>query len=636
MSSVTAWFRIEPQSDDPAPGPDRALQARVYDPAWLLGRQWQLGELTGEDAASPAWVRLRLASTPVDRIRIGATIGDLATGQLVEPLVEGEADAVSDWPAAVAAGQHFLAALELAGLGHLVPEFRAAYPLPEAGDSPRARILRRRGLDGVALAAAARGPGGAARLPERPAVTGHEDDVLGVLRPWLAWYPAAVTPDAAWVPERLEYTFALGAADPSGTGELVLTAPSYQGGRFDWTDLRLDPDAPALGAAGVPTRRMHAALPTRVSYPGMPANRWWEFEDAEVSFGHIEAEGGDLARMLLVEFATVYGNDWFVVPCDVDAGTVVAVSSLVVTDTFGRATLVGPAENPGWSMFRLTGAPAGLLVLPAATGPGLESAPVEEVLLARDEAANLAWAIERTITGPDGERVDRHERWRDRVAAVPPAVAAELPEDTLIYQLANDPPDHWTPLVPRSEGLRAIRLERGEVVHGDGTVYPPLGRLLEPGRPLTIFEEELPRSGLRVTRTWQLARHADGRIALRLAEKEPRPCSVVPAGACRPRLHAVTRGSRGGNLDISKTSDQCRPPAIHPPWTSPLQSSARLLLAAPVATWNSGRNVSTGESRIVGRRILRCWIAVRTRRTRYPALADSNTASPLLHDRDFP
>lgn len=529
MMSVTAWFRIEPQSDDSTPGPDRALQARIYDPAWLLGRQWQLGELTGEDAASPAWVRLRLASTPINRIEIGGIARDVGPAELVEPLVEGEAGAATDWPAAVEAGQHFLAALELAGLATLTPAFRDAYPLADPGEaSARARILRRRGLDGIALAAAARGPDGAVRLPDRPLLTARQDDVLAVLRAWLAWYPPPVSGAGAWVPERLEYSFKLGAPDPSGTGELVLAAPSYQGGRLDWTDLRIDPDAPGLGAAGapgaaggsaVPAEPTHSGLPTRVSYPGMPANRWWEFEDAEVSFGHIEAEGGDLARLLLVEFATVYGNDWFVAPCDVDLGTVVAVTSLVVTDTFGRATLVAPAAPPGWSMFRLTGAPPGVLVLPAVTGAGIEGAPVEEVLLARDEAANLAWAIERTITGPAGERVNRHEVWRDRVAALVPAEPPGLPEDAVSYQLANDPPDHWTPLVPRSDGLRSIRLERGEVVHGDGTVYPPLGRLLEPGQPLALFEEELPRSGLRVIRSWQLARQSDGRTATWLGRR---------------------------------------------------------------------------------------------------------------------
>jgi hypothetical protein len=72
-------------------------------------------------------------------------------------------------------------------------------------------------------------------------------------------------------------------------------------------------------------------------------------------------------------------------------------------------------------------------------------------------------------------------------------------------------PEHWIPLVPRSDGRRSIRLHRGVVVGGDGRAATPRGRLLEPERPLAFFEEEVPRSGILVTRAWQLARTPRGR-----------------------------------------------------------------------------------------------------------------------------
>ncbi|MDQ4098201.1 MAG: hypothetical protein M3144_10075, partial [Actinomycetota bacterium] len=386
------------------------------------------------------------------------------------------------------------------------------------------------GLDGAALAAASRGDGGdgQVRLPDRPPVDlPLRDPLLAVLRRWLDWYPPPqAATDNAWVPERLEYRFAVAGPSPTSDGEVVLEAPAYQGGRLDWDDLSAPPPSlgpsRTLGAAADEGRArwVHAGLPTRVTYPGMPANRWWEFEDGEVSYGHVEAEGGDVARLLLIEFATVYGNDWFLAPYDASFGTVVAVEALVVADTFGQATLVRPAASPDWRMFEVTGALPGLLVLPAVAATGLEGPPVEEVQLARDEAANLAWAIERTVTGPAGNRVDRHEQWRDRVAAEgQPPTPESLDQETLVYRLAIDPPDHWTPLVPRSIGRRAIRLERGTVVHGDGRTFPFQGRLLEPGRPLALFEEELPRSGLLVTRSWQVVRTADGRTAAWMARR---------------------------------------------------------------------------------------------------------------------
>ena len=84
------WTRLEPQSKsgDPRPG----IEARVHDPLWLLGRQWQLGEFEGEDAGTPLTVRVVTNTVPVDRW--GAR--DLADGQwlgahdLLEPLVEAE------------------------------------------------------------------------------------------------------------------------------------------------------------------------------------------------------------------------------------------------------------------------------------------------------------------------------------------------------------------------------------------------------------------------------------------------------------------------------------------------------------------------------------------------------------------
>ena len=44
----------------------------MEDPLWLLGRQWQLGELDGEDAGSPVGVDVFGSSAVVDRLLLGA------------------------------------------------------------------------------------------------------------------------------------------------------------------------------------------------------------------------------------------------------------------------------------------------------------------------------------------------------------------------------------------------------------------------------------------------------------------------------------------------------------------------------------------------------------------------------------
>jgi hypothetical protein len=41
------------------------VSAPLADPLWLMGRQWQLGELQGENAASPVLVRVEATSEPL-------------------------------------------------------------------------------------------------------------------------------------------------------------------------------------------------------------------------------------------------------------------------------------------------------------------------------------------------------------------------------------------------------------------------------------------------------------------------------------------------------------------------------------------------------------------------------------------
>ena len=48
-----------------------SLSARVFDPLWLLTRQWQVGEFQGEDAGMPVLARVRAQTTMLSRIHLG-------------------------------------------------------------------------------------------------------------------------------------------------------------------------------------------------------------------------------------------------------------------------------------------------------------------------------------------------------------------------------------------------------------------------------------------------------------------------------------------------------------------------------------------------------------------------------------
>ena len=69
MASITSWTRLEPRArgNDMRP----SLEARVHDPLWLLGRQWQVGEFQGEDTGTPVQARVRATSATLSRQHFG-------------------------------------------------------------------------------------------------------------------------------------------------------------------------------------------------------------------------------------------------------------------------------------------------------------------------------------------------------------------------------------------------------------------------------------------------------------------------------------------------------------------------------------------------------------------------------------
>jgi hypothetical protein len=292
---------------------------------------------------------------------------------------------------------------------------------------------------------------------------------------------------------------------------------------LDWYhfDVRARPAA-VSGTALLPDqdRKSLECLATPLVFAGMPASRFWEFEDHDVDFGDLPAGPDDLARSVIAAYALVAGDNWFVVPCTLPAGSLAEVTRVRVLDDFGSWTSVpasavhdGSAGSRPWRFFELAGDPgpareeAPLLFLPPVVAGAAQSRPRESVDFRRDELANLAWAIEQRVESEAGRAVDREaERGRE-----PSSVTVEAPGWR--YQLSTDVPDHWLPLVPvRIPGpTPRIALRRGRLA-ANGGGHLPQGIVLEPDRPFVMHEEEIPAGGIRVERRYQLARGVDGKV----------------------------------------------------------------------------------------------------------------------------
>ncbi len=63
--SLTYLVRTEPRGTSGTL--EAGFAARLGDPLWMLGRQWQLGELLGEDAGSPVGADLDAETATISR-----------------------------------------------------------------------------------------------------------------------------------------------------------------------------------------------------------------------------------------------------------------------------------------------------------------------------------------------------------------------------------------------------------------------------------------------------------------------------------------------------------------------------------------------------------------------------------------
>jgi hypothetical protein len=562
---IGPWDRVEGSSHDDEL--DSGVEARIADPLWMLARQWQVGELGGDDAGSPAVARLDWTSIPLQTYRAaGGPVEPMPTASPLERMVEAMA------PPTYGAGALYWATrlagqiwrrLVRQGLDDAAGLLRGEFPLADDGTTvalkgpgtTAAALARMRGFDGAAVFSdSTRTTAALAPLP-----TERREQADAVITRWRADVSArfGIPAADAWDEHRLEYRFSLTATTtPDGSDpDVVLTADDYTGAHLDWYSFDIDPGQQqagqptgALAGGGDEADRSLAVIPTPVRYSGMPASRWWAFEDGDVHFGDIAADPGDLGRLLLADYATVYGNDWFSVPLRLPIGTFNRVTGIHVFDTMGRRVEVPSAallddRKPGRRVFRLyelSGDPsvargqAPLLFIPPSLAGSEVGPALDRVEFVRDEAANLVWGVERLVEGPTGRSVDRLQQWR---TSTPPGSPPEpvspvghrggdATTDTWRYRIEAAAPPYWIPFLPLRTGNGAqIRLRRARMQDWqllDPAIVGARSELLQPDRPMSIDEEEVARGGITVERRWQAARWTDGSMQVWLQRsKQP-------------------------------------------------------------------------------------------------------------------
>ena len=562
LPRIIAFNRLEsrPRTRDFS----RSLKAEVRDPLWMLTRQWQFGEFKGEDAASCITSRIAYEHTPIDRVRLGGDqIFEYDPLEIpLETRIEREqlplwirkttdGKIYSDLIRTVKWGRQFQKMMVAAGLQTHLDTYLEAFPIrvfPEppvstGGTTETERTIEDleaeqihqsvagRVVDGIAIFVSVtqgkhddwidtQGGGDEEALKT---VAADFADVCGKKLARVFSQPAAGEA-SAWLPNRLEYQFSVAGPPQTEGPQTVLFAEQYHHGRLDWYSFDALLKGSLVTEADAPTdteMKMESFFPSNVRFKGQPMPRYWEMEESQTDFGKISTSATGILHLLLAEFGLIFSNDWFMLPHPMDINTVSDVHGIVVDDTFGRHTFIRPAARTKetswqeWAQFDLSDdrglfPSASRFYLVPSVGKVLESDPLEKVNFLRDEMANMVWAVEAIVPSQTGRGISGYEVTRGIEEETDTTPAPAGSDAKIRYRLGTIVPGNWVPFIPVHEenGQTEIRLQRARMAGGK----PPRGQLLrEPGSPYFVEEEEVPRSGIYVERSWRRARWIGGK-----------------------------------------------------------------------------------------------------------------------------
>jgi hypothetical protein len=502
MSRDPLFLRLEPTR--PAGDNERGFAAELADPAWMLGRQWQVGEHQGENASSPLLVRLNVQRVPIEPLASRPAADPRQVP--AEAIVESAGD---DWWTIGRRARLGLAAADAGLPAALGAEDQFRFD----GLAGPYEVLNGVAFDGLKLYARAPDNEVFAEVPAPAEDLWHTDTLA-----YTAGFPCGGA------------TLTVGGIGGGPTGRWA----GHDGGDLDWWSV--DSDQP-VQPPDAQNAEMLERWPDRFRWPGAPAARWWEIEDHNVDLGGLPPDRAHLASTLLLDLVFGHADDWFLVPVGSPVGHVLDLLDVRITDSFDEEWPKPDhpwAATEDWTMFRVTGLGVRQLpIWPVAAAPLLGQA-VEEVTVGVDEDANLVWGVEERLGGRVTDRV-RPDPPPPRVIddAAPPA-----PPPPYRYQPTTSVPDHWHPYTREiSDGAVWFVQGRLVAVAADGTPTrrdPPSARFLQiqAAGLHRLAPWRLPPTGVHLESRPVLARTTSGAPVF-WVQRRRRPVLSVPSSGLR-------------------------------------------------------------------------------------------------------
>lgn len=603
VSPLVSWNRLStrPRSKDF----DESLKSRISDPLWFLSRQWQWGEFKGENTGTAVTAKTHFISSKVTQLANAK--GQVMAMDRTRPLeeqVESIPVTKLNLKERIRSGQRFKTMLrqqfpqdtfndyflqlrdrfmlydpqEQSEIDLLSPDFTTDAKIRSSQrQMATIKTFKNKSIDGQKLYEQVNtGNSASTGITLVNSEDGPALDQLGEsFKTWMQDTFGLSDPLPCWEQKSLEYKFACRVPQKAdGIGQFrpeVLQAEEFASGRLDWDAFNVTDQSSAISHPDLfenpiteeektaVFEERYVTHPAGISFPGMPADRWWEFEDAKVNLSNIKPDTTDFVSMMLNEFQLTYSNEWNIVPHTVPVGSLVESKYTIVTDSFGKKILIRPIADAtdenwdSWGLFQLSNSGDNITTVdnrifipPIVSHKATETEPLEKVRFIRDEMANLVWAIESKIPHYWNGSIDAKEfnaeynKYLEELSKTIGGLPAPLDKNVegveleYIYKVMNNEvPDNWIPFLPiktDEDNLRKLQLQRGampRILPGRNTAgnFPKIRgntTLLQEGLDPTneqnqvsamyVNEEEVTRAGMEISGAWQRARWFNGKV----------------------------------------------------------------------------------------------------------------------------
>lgn len=530
--------RIEGRSRDY----NKALSMEVFDPLWMMARQWQYGRFKAVDCGTPVMVNVRTTRRKVDKVFRkdgGDGWADFSTDSPLEYEVEKQNIEITPFVRVESAMQlkkKFSDKENASAICNLLLKYFALDSVVKKDVIEQLKVEKNKALNEFMAFYAKRSFDGykiysALKDGSFRNIVGDDwasfSSFETILSDYVLWFSNKFEP-ASGLKDCWNFS-KLGYESKIKQGEKVYNAEDYDSGNLSWYSYDAqcangENDRTTSPAKTSEVKNL-SYIPSPAKFVGAPASRLWEMENRIVNMGNNDNDFSFVGTAAILQYVTMFSNDWMITPLETEMGTVLDVEGIVVKDSFGdriyvennarkmddeeAASLIRAGKissnrifTDRWDLFGSSyenaykvedfGTRAGMLFPPTVLRCE-ESKPIEEVQFLRDEMANMVWGVETTLNNGCGGTMDgkalsdqvfdaidsrnlevgAEEQTNSDESAREEEIAENEKLKTAEYSLLiqNRVPMNWIPFVPEQlkNDCRNIALRRGRMpIYYDG------------------------------------------------------------------------------------------------------------------------------------------------------------------------